>query len=356
MTPGDTERPVAKSADDAAVSHAEGLLSTPAAQELALRQLREHLDAWVQHESGARHGTDPEELHQLRVAARRIEATLGVFKHQLPPRLVHARKSAKGVLRALGHARDLDVQLAELRQYAARLPEEERAAAAPLKTRLEHDRTRARARMVAMLDSEATRHWLETLKVASADLAGATAAEAPRAATVLPERIRVRYRKLKKVVRRLDRRASMDDYHAVRRRAKQLRYAIECGATLLGKPADDMLRSLRRLQDQLGAQQDAHVAKSRLAALVAETEPLPPETLFLMGRLAEHHLDTTRQARRTLARAWRKVSGKRWKALRARMAEVSELAHLQSQLRASEPATAIAPELPALIEPHSVRH
>jgi hypothetical protein len=51
---------------------------------------------------------------------------------------------------------------------------------------------------------------------------------------------------------------------------------------------------------------------------------LPPETLFLMGRLAEHHLGETQQARKTLARAWRKVNGKRWKALRARMQELSE--------------------------------
>src|SRR5580700_1417410 len=87
------------------------------AQQVALAQLRRHLTAWIRHEPGARLGSDPEELHQLRVAARRIEATLGLFKHQLPPRLVHARQGAKGVLRALGTVRDLDVQLAELRQY-----------------------------------------------------------------------------------------------------------------------------------------------------------------------------------------------------------------------------------------------
>ena len=36
-----------------------------------------------------------------------------------------------------------------------------------------------------------------------------------------------------------------------------------------------------------------------------------------MGRLAEHHAGITAEARATLRRTWRKVDGKRWKALRA---------------------------------------
>jgi CHAD domain-containing protein len=296
----------------------------PSAEQVALSELRSHLTAWMSHEPGARLGSDPEELHQLRVAARRIEATLELFKHQLPTRLVHARKGAKGVLRALGSARDLDVQLAELRQYCTALPPAERAAATPLKLRLEEDRTRARTRMLGTLDSEATRHWLEALNLASADFTAAAAPGAPQAATVMPARVRGRYRKLKKAVRKLSSKSRMEEYHTVRRRAKQLRYAIECGTSLFGKQAEEMLKVLRRLQDRLGAQQDAHMAKNRLAALAADGAHLPPETLFLMGRLAEHHLAETQQARKTLARAWRRVNGKRWKALRARMQELSE--------------------------------
>jgi len=296
------------------------------AQQVALEQLHRHVTDWIRHELGARLGNDPEELHQLRVAARRIEATLGLFKHQLPPRLVHARQGAKGVLRALGAVRDLDVQLAELRQYCSALPSAERAAAAPLRSRLEEEQAHTRQRMLGMLDSEATRHWLESLDHASANCAAANAPAAPLAATVIPERVRGRFRKLRKAVRKLDSRSTMEEYHAVRRRAKQLRYAIECGSSMLGKPAEETLKVLRRLQDRLGGQQDAYMAKNRLAALVAEGARLPPETLFLMGRLAEHHFGETRQARKTLTRSWRRVNGKRWKALRARMQELSNAA------------------------------
>lgn len=298
----------------------------PSAQQLALTELRQHLTDWISHEPGVRRGRDPEELHQLRVAVRRIDATLGVFKEQIPARLAHARKTAKGVLRGLGAARDFDVQLAELRHYCADLPAEERAAAAPLKARLEEGRLRARTRMLGMLDSEATRHWLETLNLASADFAAAAAPDAAQAVTVMPQRVRARFRKLKKAVRRLDARSALADYHAVRRRAKQLRYAIECGTSLFGKPAEDMLKALRRLQNELGAHQDADMSKTRLAELAASGADLPPATLFLMGRIAEHHLTETQQARKTLERAWRKVGGRRWKSLRTRMGELSATA------------------------------
>src|SRR5882724_10799340 len=44
--------------------------------EVALANLRCYLSAWHLHEPGARWGDNPEELHDLRVAARRLEATL----------------------------------------------------------------------------------------------------------------------------------------------------------------------------------------------------------------------------------------------------------------------------------------
>jgi CHAD domain-containing protein len=295
--------------------------------EVALGELHRLLAAWHMHEPGARLGHDPESLHQLRVSARRIDATLGLFKHELPLALSHGRRTAKTVLRALGAARDLDVQLAELTRYCAGLPENERAAAHPLLARLEAERVRARAHMVRVLDCEPTRRWLGSLSLASAQASAGNWAFADRAMAVMPERVRGRFRKLRKSVRSLGSDSSMEDYHAVRRRAKQLRYAIESGAGMFGKPAEETLKALRRLQDKLGAHQDAYMARNRLTALAADpANGLPAVTLFLMGRLAEHHAGTTAQTRKTLTRSWRKVRGKRWRALRTRLEELSDTA------------------------------
>ena len=311
----------------ATLAEAEGPFDlTTSARSVAITELRHLLGAWRRHEPGARLGEDPEELHQLRVTARRIDAVLGLFRRQLPPALVRARKPTKAVLRSLGAARDLDVQLSELAHYCAHLPEEGHSAAGPLRALLETERARARARMVRSLDSEPTRRWLETLAQAtSAESGGANGAEP--AMIVMPERVRRRFRKLRKSVRKLRPRSSMEEYHLVRRRAKQLRYATECGAALFGKPADDLLKALRRLQDRLGSHQDACMAQERLAAIAADpASGLPPPTLFLMGRLAEHYACVTTDTRRTLVRSWRKVRGKRWKALRARLAELHDSA------------------------------
>jgi CHAD domain-containing protein len=338
---------------------------TTSARALAIAELRRLLAAWRQHEPGARLGEDPEELHQLRVTARRIDATLSLFRRQLPPALVRARKSTKAVLRSLGAARDLDVQLSELAFYCADLTDEERAAAEPLQALLEKERERAHARMIRSLDAEPTRRWLETLSQATgAEAAGANGADP--ALVVMPERVRRRFRKLRKSVRKLRPRSSMEDYHLVRRRAKQLRYATECGADLFGKPADEMLRALRRLQDKLGSHQDACMAQARLAAIAAQPPGgLPPATLFLMGRLAEHYTRVAADTRRTLTRSWRKVRGKRWKALRTRLTELHDSAEAANgrlpvsgqddsdEFARSE--AAFAGEPPA-IEPRALKH
>jgi CHAD domain-containing protein len=316
------------------VAHGPGTSGAPSppagisAIDMALAEIRLQLGVWQQHEPGARLGADPEELHALRVAVRRIDAVLALFRQQMPESLVRARRIAKGLLRALGAARDFDVQLAELERYCQTLSAVERVAAAPLRTRLEADRGRARLRMIRTLDSEPTRQWLNTLSLASTSHATADNAGAAAAAIVMPERIAKRFRKLRKDVRNLRGKSSMEEYHRVRRRAKLLRYALEPGAALFGKPAQEMLRALRRVQDELGEHQDAQLAKNRLEAIAAEAGAgLPAETLFLMGRLAEHHLNIASQARKTLAGAWKKVRGKRWKSLRARMQQMSAAAH-----------------------------
>jgi hypothetical protein len=45
-----------------------------------------------------------------------------------------------------------------------------------------------------------------------------------------------------------------------------------------------------------------------------------------MGRLAERQSEVISQASRTLSRSWRRVRGKRWKAMRSRLGELSNRA------------------------------
>jgi triphosphatase len=287
--------------------------------EVAVVNLRRYMEAWLLHEPGARLGDDPEELHDLRIAGRRLDAILREFQAFLQPEFLQVRTTLKTVLSALGCARDLDVALSELQDFSRQLPKADRTGLEPLRQHLMSERGRARAQMLSVLDSIwVQKNLQEAIVLLGKPVAAPEASGTDLALHASPRLIRRRFRKLRKRTDLVGADSSTDEYHEVRGQVKKLRYALEAVAGLYGKPATDMIRALRRWQENLGVQQDAAVAIQRLNALAgAKPKNIPAETLFLMGRLAERHLDAARQARKRYATGYRKVRAK-WKKLRAR--------------------------------------
>jgi len=298
-------------------------------ESLASACLRRHLNAWYRHELGARIGDDTEELHELSVAGRRLAAALSLFRAHVQPSLDRIRPALKSLLAILGEARDFDIALTELDAFSHELPKAERAGVQQLRTHLCEQRQQARARMLSTLDSEevqsAFANLLDALRAPSsahpeADTVNAKPIAAGPAIEQLPALIRARHRKLKRRAEKLSAHAAPEQYHAVRRQVKKLRYGIESVAALYGKPADEHVRLLRRLQERLGLQHDADVAHARLRALVAAAPgDIAPATLFLMGRLAERQAAAAQRARKRFRKEYRKVSGRGWKLFKARM-------------------------------------
>jgi triphosphatase len=294
--------------------------------DVARANLRRYLSAWHLHEPGARLGDNPEELHDLRVAGRRLDAILRQFRASLPAAFLRIRPTLKKVLRALGEVRDLDVALSELETFRGGLSESDQENAEPLKRYLVSERSRARERMLSVLDSVPVQKNLQQLTSLLAAPSAASQQSSPTltlalalALNVAPDMIRQRYRKVRKGADLLGSNSSMEAYHEVRGRVKKLRYALEAVAVIYGKPADEMLRALRRWQERLGVQQDAAVASRRLQALAsAPPKGFPPETLFMMGRLAEHYASDAVRARKLHAKGYRRVRG-RWKRLRMKL-------------------------------------
>jgi len=288
--------------------------------DIALANLRRYLSDWYMHEPGARLGDDPRQLHDLRVAGRRLDAILRQFRSSLPASFLRIRPLLKKVLRALGEARDLDVALGELESFGRQLPESDQESVERLKQHLASERGHARLRMLHVLDSVSVQQSFQKLVALLAAPSAATQQSTPTLALhVAPEMIRRRYRKVRKGADQLTPDSSTEAYHEVRGRAKKLRYALEAVAVIYGKPADAMLRALRRWQDKLGVQQDAAVASGRLKALAAAPlKDMTPETLFLMGRLAEHYASAAARTRKLYAKDYRKVRG-RWKKLRTKL-------------------------------------
>ncbi|MFI4909989.1 MAG: CHAD domain-containing protein [Steroidobacterales bacterium] len=294
------------------------------AGDFAAEVLRRLVLEWQANEPPARLGEGPEALHKLRVTARRMQTVLNLFRSCLPAGLRRSQPTLKGLLDALGVVRDADIRLEAANSFRRGLPEGDRAGLDPLLQHLQSERTRARTIMLRALDAKRTRDWLDTLpdQLTRAPLptASVSARNAP-ALAVVPDLIDQRYRKLRKSARRLTRKSSIPEFHQVRVRAKKLRYALEVIAPTYGKPAEKMLAALHKLQSKLGTQHDADVISRYLTQLASR----PPAsfsapTFFMMGRMAEVHARQAAHLGGKVERPWRKVRGRHWKALRARMA------------------------------------
>ncbi len=82
------------------------------------RYIRKSWLALVSEAEGARIGEDPEHVHRMRVASRRLRAAMPIFRSCFPEKKYRKwRKEIKNITRSLGEARDLDVQIAFLEDY-----------------------------------------------------------------------------------------------------------------------------------------------------------------------------------------------------------------------------------------------
>lgn len=237
----------------------------------------EHLQ---QNHRGALTLDDPEYIHQMRVATRRLRAALRLFAPTLPDRLGQLLPPLRVLMTRLGHARDLDVLLTEIANpVLAALPGEPRLPA--LASDITNRRYAARAQALALLAAPAYgRAVLAALEALHpAPVADGAAIPLRRFAT---ERLRRLCRKL----RRLAVAAELEDpasLHALRIGVKRLRYALEFFAPLAPRHAFD--RALQRLaatQDTLGQLNDLTNAGALLMECAGD-DPRLREAVTLIG-------------------------------------------------------------------------
>ena len=211
------------------------------------------------HDPGTRLGSDPEELHKLRVATRRLRAFLRVARKAVDPEWSDGLRSELQWLgQALGPARDLDV----LGEYLA--AELETLGAGSDETRslldgLEAERARARLTVVEALSSDRYLALLNRLDTASTPVL--TGDESP-----LADRWRTEWKRAKRAIAALDADSSDEELHEARIRLKKARYAAELAAHELGRRGERFGKAAAKLQDVLGAHQDAVVAEERIRA------------------------------------------------------------------------------------------
>lgn len=258
---------------------------------------------------GMREGKEPEHLHQMRVALRRARSALVAFSRVIPKSLTApVGKELERLADALGPARDWDVFLAEtlppafeafpgheglraLREAAQDLREEAYARA--------RDATQGARYRSLVLGIDA---WLEACSwrkgLSEARRQALQGPVGPFARTLLAQR----HRRLLKRGRR-HARFRAPELHRLRIAGKKLRYACEFFAGLFpAGPARAYLEALRRLQDVLGAFNDAIVTEALLRqALARASDPRLAEGASLVKEWSRRLAARRREA---LPEAW----------------------------------------------------
>ena len=240
----------------------------------ARKTLYFHFKRMVFHEPGTRLGQDPEELHDMRVATRRMRAAIRVFGEYLDKHEIQRfAKELRRVGRTLGAVRDLDVFRQKTDRYIDTLPPQQQNGLQPLLAVLEGKHQKDREQLLDFLDSD---RYVRFKKRFAAFLKKPGAAALPacsRRGEPLPQRIRhvlpvVLYQQLA-AVRAFEELLQVPDppleqLHRLRIAFKGLRYALEFFREVLGRDTEQLIEEIKTLQDHLGDLQDAVVTGNLL--------------------------------------------------------------------------------------------
>src|SRR4051812_24155658 len=246
----------------------------------------------------------PDAVHQVRVAARRLRSTLSAFRGVLAGAATGPIRDELSWLGGqLADARDAEVALEHLRAVAAAQPDE--LVLGPVGARLQQTQIQEaqagsdRARLTL-----SERRYLDLLDALHGLLADPpfTARAGDSVRPVLRKATRRSVRKLRRrlgAARRVAEDGDPTALHAVRKAAKQVRYTAEVGR---GEVAHmkSTARAAKRVQKVLGALQDTVVTREhcrRLGVVAASAA----ENSFTYGRL--HALEEAR-AERAVEEFW----------------------------------------------------
>lgn len=271
--------------------------------EILQSALREQHRRLLTHDPGTRLGSDPEDLHQMRVATRRARAFLRAARPLLDQEWAEPLRAELGWLGSeLGPARDLDVLLEHVRDEVAELGADGEPLAG-LVAALVDEHEQARTAAVAALDDERYLALLDRLERVEPRLA----ADVTQTVTGLWWE---EFRRTRREFEQLGPKSSDEELHAARIRTKRARYAAELAVHELGAPGERFLDAAKRLQDVLGEHQDSAVAEERMVAWASAA----PGGMEAVEPLLERERKRRKRARAEWPRAWKKLAKRARKA------------------------------------------
>jgi CHAD domain-containing protein len=252
-------------------------------------------------------------VHQMRVATRRLRATLRSFGRVVPrAETAHLAAELKWLGQLLGTARDDEVLPAQLRASLRPVPVE--LVIGPVQARLQGHfaprRAAGHAEVTEALGSPRYAALLAELNLLTAGPLSGPKASAP-ARDVLPKAVRKAYRQADRRMRRARHTPSGPArdvaLHQARKSARRARYAAEAAAPVAGKPAGRFAKQMKKVQSALGEHQDAVLARQSARDLGIGAH-LAGENAFTYGLLYEREQHQAVKLQAAARKTWKKAS------------------------------------------------
>ena len=250
----------------------------------------------------AAEGGDAEPLHQLRVASRRMRASIELFSGIIyASQLKIVRRDIGWILGQAGAVRECDVTAALLKDRAEKIEPELAESIEPMLAVLSERRKSEHAVLYEMLASKRFRAFTLKMsrpaikKIGSARTLGAAAGQLMRTIA----------RGAMHFGSNLDNESPAGRFHKLRVRIKRLRYALEMLKALGGKRHKKTLARLEELQESLGLYHDVTVASAWLHQY-AETAAAPAKTVLAAGALIQSLARREAKLRRRCMKLWRR--------------------------------------------------
>jgi CHAD domain-containing protein len=230
--------------------------------------LRREFDALLARQPAGGDAPAPVDVHQMRIATRRLRVALRLFRRMLPREAKSLRKDFGRFARALGEVRDLDVYTDNFREYAQAVPPEKVDELGGYELHLRRERAEARSRLAALFAEGRHAALLGAFSEFLKDAPAPAAVRRWRSFKVADGVEKYLAKSLKRVLKlghKVGDDARAKDLHRLRIRTKRFRYELEffvAAYPSLAKAA----KATKALQDLLGIHQDACIATERLAA------------------------------------------------------------------------------------------
>jgi CHAD domain-containing protein len=256
---------------------------------------------------------EPDAVHQMRVATRRLRSTLktfgGVLRAEDTGRLRDELKWLGGVL---GASRDAEVMAGRLQAGLDGLPPELIMGPVRARVRVHFAPVEAegRAAVLEALDGDRYLALLDSLDTLLADPPLTPEAGRPAAEVLRPAVRRTRRR----VRRRMHRAHHVPTgpgrdtaLHEARKAAKRARYAAEAVSPAFGKPARRFAKRAKAVQSVLGDHHDGVVARATIRDLGVQAH-LAGENAFTFGVLYEQDACGAHDLEVQARRAWKRAA------------------------------------------------